>query len=96
VVSLKGKTTTKNGVSSLTQPLLIIAGEEAGSGWHNEQLYAKAPGKKGFEIVKGAAHMDFYDNPKFLDPAVENFSRFFAKHLAKPAGAASSSRIAAE
>lgn len=80
----------------LTQPLLIIAGEEAGSRWHSEELYAKAPGEKELEIVRGAAHMDFYDNLKFVDPAIEKISQFFAKHLAKPAGAASSSSIAAE
>ena len=30
----------------LTQPLLIIAGSEAGSLWHSKELYAKAPGPK--------------------------------------------------
>src|SRR5262249_42640543 len=44
----------------LTQPLLIIAGSEAGSLWHSQELYAKAPWPKELFIVEGAGHMDLY------------------------------------
>ena len=48
----------------LTQPLMIVAGTEAGSLWHSKELYAKAPGpKKELFLVKGATHMDLYDGP---------------------------------
>jgi fermentation-respiration switch protein FrsA (DUF1100 family) len=45
----------------LTQPLLVIAGSEAGSLWHSRELYAKAAGPKELFIVDGATHMDLYD-----------------------------------
>lgn len=45
----------------LTQPLLTIAGSDAGSLWHSQELHAKAPGKKELFIIKGAMHMDLYD-----------------------------------
>ncbi len=32
----------------LTQPVLIVAGTEAGTLWHSRELYAKAPGPKEF------------------------------------------------
>jgi hypothetical protein len=37
----------------LTQPILIIAGSEAGSLWHGEELLAKAQGPKELFIIEG-------------------------------------------
>jgi fermentation-respiration switch protein FrsA (DUF1100 family) len=37
----------------LTQPLLVIAGDEAGSLWHTKELYARAPGPKEFVPHQG-------------------------------------------
>ncbi|MBF6949297.1 alpha/beta hydrolase, partial [Acinetobacter baumannii] len=48
-------------VDLLTQPLMIIAGSEAGSLWHSEELYKKATGDKELFIIDGATHMDLYD-----------------------------------
>lgn len=48
-------------VDLLTQPLMIVAGSEAGSLWHSQELHAKAPGPKQLVIVEGATHMDLYD-----------------------------------
>jgi len=45
----------------LTQPLLVIAGDEAGSLWQSKELYAKAPGPKELFLIKGATHMDLPD-----------------------------------
>ena len=53
----------------LTQPLMIIAGSEAGSLWHSQELHAKAPGLKELIIVDGATHMDLYDGPGAADAA---------------------------
>ena len=48
-------------VDLLTQPLLVIAGSEAGSLWHGEELHAKAAGPNELFIVKGATHIDLYE-----------------------------------
>ena len=46
----------------ITQPLLIIAGSEAGSLWHSEELNAHAASKnKELFVVDGLTHMDLYD-----------------------------------
>jgi fermentation-respiration switch protein FrsA (DUF1100 family) len=42
----------------LTQPLLIIAGSEAGSLWQSKEVHAQAPGPKELFIIEGAGHMD--------------------------------------
>ncbi|VVQ23736.1 alpha/beta hydrolase [Pseudomonas fluorescens] len=64
----------------LTQPLLVIAGTEAGSLWHSEELYAKAPGQKEFFRIKGATHMDLYDGAG-VGIAMDKLSPFFSRNL---------------
>lgn len=66
----------------LTQPLLIIAGSEAGSLWQSQELNQIAASKnKELVIVKGATHMDLYDIPQYVDPAAQKISEFFGKNL---------------
>jgi len=65
----------------LTQPLLMVAGSEAGSLWHSQELHAKAVGPKELFIVKGATHMDLYDG-KGVDTAMSKLSPFFSRALA--------------
>jgi fermentation-respiration switch protein FrsA (DUF1100 family) len=67
----------------LTQPLLVIAGSEAGSLWHSQELYAKAPGPKELFMIEGAGHMDLYDGDG-VGTAVSKLAPFFASNL-KPA-----------
>ena len=64
----------------LTQPLLIIAGSEAGSLWHSQELHAKAAGPKELFIIDGATHMDLYDG-KGADLAVNKLAPFFKNNL---------------
>jgi len=46
----------------LTQPLLVVAGNKAGSLWHSQELNKKAAStSKELFIVEGATHMDLYD-----------------------------------
>jgi hypothetical protein len=46
----------------ITQPLLMVAGSEAGSLWHSQELNARAAStQKELFIVPGATHMDLYD-----------------------------------
>lgn len=71
----------------LTQPVLMVAGSEAGSLWHTTELHAKLRGPKKLVLVEGGAHMDFYDVPKYVERAVSETVPFFTAHLpASPAG----------
>jgi fermentation-respiration switch protein FrsA (DUF1100 family) len=47
-------------VNLLTQPVMIVAGSEAGSLWHSKELHAKAAGPKELFIVDGATHMQLF------------------------------------
>ena len=64
----------------LTQPIMIVAGSEAGSLWHSQELNDKAAGPKEFIVVEGATHMDLYDG-KGAVLAVENLAPFFKRGL---------------
>ncbi len=64
----------------LTQPTLVIAGSEAGSLWHSQELYAKAQGQKELYIIEGAAHMDLYDGPG-VGTALAKLAPFFKSNL---------------
>jgi hypothetical protein len=67
-------------VSTMTQPLMIIAGSEAGSLWHSQELHAKAGGPKELVIVEGATHMDLYDGPG-AGVAMSKLAPFFNSKL---------------
>jgi fermentation-respiration switch protein FrsA (DUF1100 family) len=66
----------------LTQPLLLIAGDKAGSLWHSQELYINAAsGKKELFIVKNATHMDLYDSKEYVPQVVSKMKDFFSKNL---------------
>ncbi|MEJ2890302.1 alpha/beta hydrolase [Actinomycetospora aeridis] len=65
----------------LTQPVLMVAGSDAGSLWHTTELHARLRGDKKLVIVDGGTHMDFYDVPKYVDRAVAEATPFFTEHL---------------
>jgi hypothetical protein len=57
----------------LTQPLLLVAGSEAGSLWHSQELIEKAASKnKELFIIKGATHMDLYDGKQYVPQVTKN------------------------
>lgn len=64
----------------LTQPVLLIAGSQAGSLWHSQALYAKAAGPKELFVVDGATHMDLYDG-EGVNVAMTKLSPFFKRSL---------------
>jgi fermentation-respiration switch protein FrsA (DUF1100 family) len=64
----------------LTQPLLVVAGSDAGSLWHSKELYAKAPGPKELVLIKGATHMDLYDGER-VDEVMKRLAPFYQKNL---------------
>lgn len=66
----------------LTQPILAVAGSNAGSKWMSDDLIARAASKdKALHIVTGADHMDLYDVPKYVDEAVSKLVPFFHSKL---------------
>ncbi|SHJ57748.1 alpha/beta hydrolase [Propionispora hippei] len=66
----------------LTQPLLIIAGRNAGSKWMSDQLYERAASKnKTYYVVEGASHMSLYDIPQYVGEALSKLSPFFKTNL---------------
>lgn len=66
----------------LTQPLLMIAGSEAGSRWMSENLIERAASAdKQLIVIEGANHMSLYDLPVYVDQAVSNLAPFFQRTL---------------
>ncbi|KAJ6142884.1 hypothetical protein N7471_002337 [Penicillium samsonianum] len=66
----------------LKQPVLLIAGSEAGSLWHTERLDKLIGGATKKIIVPKGAHMDFYDNEAYVGPAVKDVAEFMKTNLA--------------
>ena len=64
----------------LTQPLMVVAGSEAGSLWHSQELHAKAAGPKELFVIDGATHMDLYDG-EGVGLAMNKLSPFFTQNL---------------
>ncbi|GAA2373535.1 hypothetical protein Cme02nite_02310 [Catellatospora methionotrophica] len=64
------------------RPLLMIAGTRADTKYCSEQAYAQAKEPKELYLVDGASHVDLYDKPEYVTPAVERLDAFFDKHLA--------------
>ncbi len=66
----------------LTQPLLIVAGSEAGSKWMSDDLYERAASTDtSHHVVDGANHMDLYDGEKEVAEAVSKLGPFFSDRL---------------
>ena len=69
----------------LTQPLQIIVGSQHGAFGSNKDghyLYENVASKeKDLLVMEGASHYDLYDNPKYVNPAVEKFTEFYRRHL---------------
>ena len=63
----------------LTQPLLLIAGSDAGSKWHSDRAFALAKSEKELFVVPGGTHMSLYDRD--VGKAVPKLVEFFGKHL---------------
>jgi fermentation-respiration switch protein FrsA (DUF1100 family) len=65
----------------LTQPLLVIAGSEAGSLWHSRELHAKAAAQqKELFIIDGATHMDLYAGAH-VNQVVAKLTPFYERNV---------------
>lgn len=65
----------------LTQPLLLIAGSDAGSLWQSKHFYDLAKTKKELFLVDHATHMTMYDQPDHVDKAVAKLASFYKENL---------------
>ncbi|MFG2886927.1 alpha/beta hydrolase [Streptomyces sp. NPDC048297] len=70
----------------LTQPVLVVAGSDAGSLWMSTELHGRVRSPKKLQVVEGGTHMDFYDVPEYVDRTIAAATPFFTEHLtARPA-----------
>ena len=63
------------------RPLLVIAGSRADTLFWSEQVLQKAKEPKELFVIDGATHIDLYDRPQFVTPAVAKLKEFFGRHL---------------
>jgi fermentation-respiration switch protein FrsA (DUF1100 family) len=68
------------------RPLLVIAGSKADTLFWSEDVMKKAKEPKELYIVEGATHIDMYDRPQFVTPAVAKLTAFFGRHLGNAVG----------
>ncbi|MDX6546537.1 MAG: uncharacterized protein QOG33_87 [Gaiellales bacterium] len=62
-------------------PLLLIAGSRAETLAQSEAAYAKANEPKELFLIDGGTHFDFYDQPAYVEPAVDKIDSFLRTHL---------------
>lgn len=71
-----------NGIDTLlSQPLLLVAGSDAGSKWHSERAYAEAKSEKKLVIIPGGTHMSLYD--KDVNKAMPELIKFYGKYISQ-------------
>ena len=68
------------------RPLLVIAGSKADTLFWSQEVHQKAKEPKELFVVEGATHIDLYDRPQFVMPAVAKLTAFFSQHLSTAGG----------
>ena len=68
------------------RPLLVIAGSKADTLFWSQEVRKKAKEPKELFVVDGATHIDLYDRPQFVTPAVAKLTAFFSQHLSTAGG----------
>lgn len=63
------------------RPILMIAGTKADTRYFSELAISRALEPKELFLVEGASHIDMYDKPQYVGPAVEKLGGFFSEHL---------------
>ncbi|KHN91245.1 hypothetical protein BSK71_04925 [Pectobacterium actinidiae] len=64
------------------RPALMIAGDKADSLYFSELAYQKTQEPKELFLVPGASHIDMYDKPQYVTPAVTKLTAFYQQYLA--------------
>ncbi|MBT2411011.1 alpha/beta hydrolase [Streptomyces sp. ISL-12] len=68
----------------MTQPLqVILAGRVGTTGSYDAgmRLWKTAPNPVDLMVIDGAGHYEMYDEPEYVDAAVERLARFYVAHL---------------
>ncbi len=69
-------------ISLLTQPVILVVGSRADSGWQTKRIYEALPGAdKEVFTVGGCSHIDLYDKSPYVEQAVERLAGFFRRTL---------------
>jgi uncharacterized protein len=63
------------------RPILMVVGGKADTKFWSDEVYAKAQEPKELFVVEGATHIDMYDRPQYVEPAVVKLSKYFQKYL---------------
>lgn len=61
------------------RPLLVIAGSKADTLFWSQEAMKKAKEPKELHVIEGATHIDMYDRPQFVTPAVAKLAAFFGR-----------------
>lgn len=68
----------------LTQPLQVIVGGRMGTTGSFEDgmlLWERARNKKDLVVIEGAGHYEMYDEPKYVNQAVDRLDSFYKEYL---------------
>lgn len=68
----------------MTQPLqVILAGRIGNTGSYDTgmQLWKLAPNTVDLMVIEGAGHYEMYDEPEYVDTAIERLTSFYTKNL---------------
>ncbi|MBA3997100.1 MAG: alpha/beta hydrolase [Candidatus Accumulibacter sp.] len=70
-------------IELIDRPLLMIAGSKADSLYMSEDAFVRASGTKDKELfrIDGAAHIETYWVPRYVDAAMDKLAAFYAKTL---------------
>ncbi|WP_030240417.1 alpha/beta hydrolase [Streptomyces sp. NRRL S-350] len=63
------------------RPVLQVVGERSVTAWMAVEAHQRATGPKEIHWIKGAGHVDLYDKPACIDPAVDRLTAYFTHHL---------------
>ncbi|MEV6286178.1 alpha/beta hydrolase [Kribbella sp. NPDC051770] len=69
------------GVGLIQQPLLMLVGTRAETAWMTVEAFRLATEPKRVHWVEGASHVDLYDKPEYVDPAIKELAAFYAAGL---------------
>ncbi|GAB2589271.1 alpha/beta hydrolase [Kribbella endophytica] len=70
-------------VPLIRQPLLMVVGSRAVTTWMTLDAFQRATSPKRVHWIEGASHVDLYDKPEYVDPAVEDLAAFYTASVAR-------------
>ncbi|MBM7439311.1 pimeloyl-ACP methyl ester carboxylesterase [Streptomyces sp. HB132] len=65
----------------MTQPLQVVLAGRIGSYDTGMQLWKLAPNPVDLMVIDGAGHYEMYDEPEYVDAAVERLTHFHMNNL---------------